>query len=36
MWFEEGIAEFMGSPEVEDGKTEFLQDVHWRHNRLLI
>jgi hypothetical protein len=36
MWFEEGIAEFMGSPEVDDGKTEFLQDVHWRHNRLLI
>jgi hypothetical protein len=36
MWFEEGIAEFMGSPEVEDGKTEFLKDVTWRHNRLLL
>ena len=36
MWFEEGIAEFMGAPEVEDGKTEFLQGVHWRHNRILL
>lgn len=36
MWFEEGIAEFMGATEVENGKTEFLKDVHWRHNRILL
>jgi hypothetical protein len=36
MWFEEGLAEFMGATEVEVGKTEFLKDVHWRHNRILL
>jgi hypothetical protein len=26
----------MGATEVEEGKTEFLEDVHWRHNRILL
>jgi DNA-directed RNA polymerase subunit RPC12/RpoP len=36
MWFEEGIAEFMGATEVEETKTEYLKDVTWRHNRILL
>jgi hypothetical protein len=36
MWFEEGLAEFMGSCEVPEGTTEFLKDVKWFHNRILL
>ena len=36
MWFEEGMAEFMGAVEVEEGKTEYLDDVKWFHNRILL
>jgi hypothetical protein len=36
MWFEEGLAEFMGAVEVDRDKTEFLKDVQWFHNRILL
>jgi hypothetical protein len=36
MWFEEGIAEFMGAAEVEADKAEYLEGAKWRHNRILI
>jgi hypothetical protein len=36
MWFEEGIAEFMGAAEIEADKAEFLEGGKWRHNRILL
>ena len=36
MWFEEGIAEFMGAAEIETSKAEYLEGGKWRHNRILL
>jgi hypothetical protein len=36
MWFEEGLAEFMGAVEIEADKVEYLEGVKWFHNRILL
>jgi hypothetical protein len=36
MWFEEGLAEFMGAVEVDRDKVEYLKDAKVWHNRILI
>ena len=35
MWFSEGLAEFMGSIEVEKDKARTLEGAKWRFNRIL-
>src|SRR5207244_4117744 len=36
MWFEEGLAEFMGACEVDKAKAEYLEGATWYHNRILL
>ncbi len=36
MWFDEGMAEFMGAVEIAEDKSYDLEGVEWFHNRLLL